>query len=600
MPNFMKQRRGAIVPTFAVIFPLLMIFCAMAINLAYVQLSNTEMQIAIDASVHAGGRRLGTPVPNADGTVQTLAEAKEDVMDFAAEIAAMNTVANSAAIVPKSAMEFGRSSRTLKNDGSFGAYEFTPTNSNQIPSSFRIISNELTLNHLFGPFASRDGNSPASTFKVASTSVSTQVDRDVVLVLDRSGSMIFFEDEALLGNTLYKLSRESYTVEGEAVYEYRVQWRRPSSGITSWRDSSHGPYMTEAEFAVYPNFPSRNEYRLNYNNRRTRSEQPDEVREKITSSEYDDADQSLYRRWYTPNVIYWLEDEENPNHQLGDDPETWTDGLTTSEQRALLTGHMAQYAHDYRYIYKNNDKNIAWHQDIANRQAPAFSRWYHLNRGVTVFLNVLGGGVDPDGGVSRDGTVQKEQIAILPFNASPDNTNITFGGVNYYDNNSDFDYGLQDDGFPAAYVNNSSEPGYDEPYQGSSLSLRDILPTICPYGGTAIGNSLREGLHLIRSASSGDPDARARAFAARTLVVLTDGDNTVGSNPVTVARDELANEDIIVHTITFTPGVSQNGRKAMGDVAEFGKGKHYHTNSGTGLATIFEEIANNLPTILTQ
>lgn len=600
MPAFMNQRRGAIVPTFAVIFPLLMIFCAMAINLAYVQLSNTEMQIAIDASVHAGGRRLGTPVPNADGTVQSLAEAKEDVMDFAAEIAAMNIVAGSPVTIPKSAMEFGRSSRTFKNDGSYGSYEFTATNSNQIPSSFRIISNELQLRHLFGPFAARDGNTPSDTFNVASTSVSTQVDRDVVLVLDRSGSMIYFEDETLLGDTLYDLSRESYTVEGETVYEYRVQWRRPSSGINSWRDSSHGPYMTEAEFAVYPNFPSRNEYRLNSNNRRTRADEPDEVHDKITSSEYDDADDSLYERWYTPNVVYWLEDKENPNHILGSDPETWTDGLTTGEQRALLTGHMALYAHDYRYRYKNDDKNIDWYEDIDNRQAPAYSRWYHLNRGVTVFLNVLGGGVDPDGGITRDGTVQKEQISILPFNASPDNTNVTHGGVNYYDNNNNFDYGLQDDGFPAAYVNNSNEPGYDEPHPGSSLSLRDILPTICPYGGTAIGDSLREGLYLIRSASSSDPSARARPFAAKTLVVLTDGDNTVGDNPVSVARDELANEDVIVHTITFTPGVSQNGRQAMGDVAEFGKGKHYHTNSGTGLSTIFEEIANNLPTILTQ
>ena len=600
MPTFMKQRRGAIVPTFAVVFPLLMIFCAMAINLAYVQLSHTEMQIAIDASVHAGGRRLGTPVPNADGTVQTLAEAKVDVMNFAAEIAAMNTVAGSPVTIPESAMEFGRSSRALKNDGSFGAYKFVATNSNQIPSSFRIISSELTLDHLFGPFASRDGHSPAGTFTVASTSVSTQVDRDVVLVLDRSGSMIYFQDETLLGDTLYDLSRESYTVEGETLYEYRVQWQRPSDNIF-WRDSGLYPNrLTEAEFAAVTDFPERNQYRLDYSNRRVRSETQDEVLDKITEDEYDDADESLYDRWYTPNVIYWLEDKENPSHNLGDDPETWTDDLTIAEQRELLTGHMALYAHDYRYRYKNNDENIEWYEDIDHRQAPAYSRWYHLNRGVTVFLNVLGGGLDPDGGISRDGTVQKEQIAILPFNASPDNTNITFSGTNYYDNNPDFDYGLQDDGFPAAYVNDSSEPGYDQPHPGSSLSLRDILPTICPYGGTAIGDSLREGLHLIRSSSSGDPDARARSFAARTLVVLTDGDNTVGDNPVNVARDELANEDIIVHTITFTPGVSQAGRDAMGDVSEHGKGKHYHTNSGTGLATIFEEIANNLPTILTQ
>ena len=61
MPNC-NQRRGAVIPLFAFLLPVLMIFCAMAINLAYMQLANTEMQIAVDVAVHAGGRRLGTPV----------------------------------------------------------------------------------------------------------------------------------------------------------------------------------------------------------------------------------------------------------------------------------------------------------------------------------------------------------------------------------------------------------------------------------------------------------------------------------------------------------------------------------------------------------
>jgi len=149
-------------------------------------------------------------------------------------------------------------------------------------------------------------------------------------------------------------------------------------------------------------------------------------------------------------------------------------------------------------------------------------------------------------------------------------------------------------------VNNSNEPGYDVPHSGSEISLRDVLAGVCPYGGTAIGSSLREGVELIRNPSTDNPDGRSRTFAAKTIVVLTDGDNTVGDDPVDVARDELANEDVIVHTITFTPGVSQNGRRAMADVSEFGRGKHYHTDSGSALSRIFEEIANNLPTILTQ
>ena len=236
MPTMKHQRHGAIVPLFAVVAPVLMIFCAMAINLAYVQLSNTEMQIAVDVAVHAGGRRLGTPILNNDGSVQTLEQAKADVMDFAAEIAARNTVAGHPAEIPESIMQFGRSSRNVRSDGTFAPYKFEPIVGNQIPSSFRIVTSGVKLRHVFGPFASSDGFTPSETFNVSASSVSTQVDRDVVLVLDRSGSMISFEDTTLLENTLFDLSQESYTKEGEILYEYRVQFQRLRDNIT-WTNS---------------------------------------------------------------------------------------------------------------------------------------------------------------------------------------------------------------------------------------------------------------------------------------------------------------------------------------------------------------------------
>ncbi len=603
MPNC-NQRRGAVIPLFAFLLPVLMIFCAMAINLAYMQLANTEMQIAVDVAVHAGGRRLGTPVANDDGTVQSLAETKSDVLDFAADIAALNNVAGRPAEIPESQMEFGRSTRVQQANGQFSSYEFFSINENQIPSSFRIVSNNLELPFVFGPFSSSNGFRPSSKFHVSANSVSTQVDRDVVLVMDRSGSMIYFEDEGLLNNTLNDILDETYTEEGETLFEYRVQFQRLSSGIT-WRNSGLFGYLTQAEFDV-TSFPTRNEYRLNYDDERVREHIPDMVHEKITQSEYDEARDGLYDRWYSSNLIYWLEvaesqrddpdvDNDTWQHTLGDDPRTWTSDLTVDEQRAQLRGHMALYAHDYRYRYRLEDPTIDGDEDLDSRDAPIYSRWYHLERGVAVFLNVLGGGVDPDG-TARDGTVQKEQIAILPFNSDPNNQT----NSEYY--NSEFDYELQDDGFPSAFVNNSNEPGYAEPYGSSTLSLRDVLGTICPYGGTAIGDSLRTSVPIIRSSNenAGGSSDRARPFAAKTIVVLTDGDNTVGDNPVTVAQQEIANEDVLVHTITFTPGVSNAGRTAMQEVAAFGKGRHYHTDSGDELARIFEQIANNLPTILTQ
>ncbi|CAN0494214.1 unnamed protein product, partial [Hapterophycus canaliculatus] len=49
--------------------------------------------------------------------------------------------------------------------------------------------------------------------------------------------------------------------------------------------------------------------------------------------------------------------------------------------------------------------------------------------------------------------------------------------------------------------------------------------------------------------------------------------------------------------ITFGGGANQD---AMREVATIGQGKHYHANSGSELVSKFEEIANNLPTILTK
>ena len=49
--------------------------------------------------------------------------------------------------------------------------------------------------------------------------------------------------------------------------------------------------------------------------------------------------------------------------------------------------------------------------------------------------------------------------------------------------------------------------------------------------------------------------------------------------------------------MTFGEGADE---ELMEEVALIGGGKHYHAASGAELVAIFEEIANNLPTILTQ
>ncbi len=89
---------------------------------------------------------------------------------------------------------------------------------------------------------------------------------------------------------------------------------------------------------------------------------------------------------------------------------------------------------------------------------------------------------------------------------------------------------------------------------------------------------------------------RARPFAAKTMVLLTDGNANQG-RPTIEAANDAANQDIVIHTITFGAGANQND---MRDVAAATGGKHYHAPDAESLRNIFREIALTLPVIFTQ
>ena len=89
----------------------------------------------------------------------------------------------------------------------------------------------------------------------------------------------------------------------------------------------------------------------------------------------------------------------------------------------------------------------------------------------------------------------------------------------------------------------------------------------------------------------------ARPFAAKTIVVLTDGENNNGEDPEVAVQNIMDENEITVHAVTFSLGAD---KATMAEVARIGHGRHYHADDGTALIAIFEEIANNLPTILTE
>lgn len=109
-------------------------------------------------------------------------------------------------------------------------------------------------------------------------------------------------------------------------------------------------------------------------------------------------------------------------------------------------------------------------------------------------------------------------------------------------------------------------------------------------GGTNIGGGINEGA----SALALSPQARSNAI--KVIVLLTDGIHNIGYNPKTAANAAVAG-GVIIHTITFSDEADQS---LMRSVASVGGGKHFHATSANDLIDIFQEIAKQLPTLLTR
>lgn len=177
------HRNGVIAPLFAFILPVLLIFSAFAINLAYMQLTTTQLKIASDAASHAGGRALSFH----QDTDQAI-----EAMD---KFARLNPVVGNTIVVPQDDehMQFGQA--ILTN----GSYQFIqhPKAVVDADDSAVIVNSVRVFAEVDTPMAFRfqDAN---TTFNPTRNSITHQRDRDIALVIDRSTSMLSFTDYPIL------------------------------------------------------------------------------------------------------------------------------------------------------------------------------------------------------------------------------------------------------------------------------------------------------------------------------------------------------------------------------------------------------------------
>ena len=170
-PN--ETRKGAMMVLVAICLPVILILCAFAVDVAYIQLTRTELRIATDAAARAGGRVLSL--------TQDPAAAKA----AAIEAAAKNEVGQKPLAIADAEVQFGKSTRP----GGVGRFVFDDAVPLEEVNALRVTGLR-TAASLSGPIPLMFGAIPGhSDFEPVKMAIATQLDRDIALVLDRSGSM---------------------------------------------------------------------------------------------------------------------------------------------------------------------------------------------------------------------------------------------------------------------------------------------------------------------------------------------------------------------------------------------------------------------------
>lgn len=176
------ERRGAILMLIAFLLPVFVIVASFAINIAWVQLVRTELRTATDAAARAGAKVL------------SLEQNIDDARAAAADAASRNLVAGQPLQLANNDIVFGSSQQV----GDSGRFYFTPGGT---PTNSLQVRGRRTSGSPSGPvdlFFS--GVLGVNHFEPTHAAHSAMLDRDISLVIDRSGSMGLKVYDAFEGN----------------------------------------------------------------------------------------------------------------------------------------------------------------------------------------------------------------------------------------------------------------------------------------------------------------------------------------------------------------------------------------------------------------
>jgi Flp pilus assembly protein TadG len=203
-----RHRRGAMLVFIAVCLPLLIIMAAFAIDVAWMQLARTELRTATDSAARAGAKELSL---KQDATAaRTKAKAA----------AIRNYVAGEPLVLSDADIQVGKSVQV-------GTGRFNFTNGAAKPNAVRVYG-KRTTDSKSGPVDLMFSNvMGVENFQPVEVAASTQLDRDICLVVDRSGSM------------MWTLTSDNYpkgTKECDKPHPTQSRWGALSTSVTAFLD----------------------------------------------------------------------------------------------------------------------------------------------------------------------------------------------------------------------------------------------------------------------------------------------------------------------------------------------------------------------------
>lgn len=220
--NRHRQRRGAMMILILVMMVGFIAAVAFSVDIAHMHLARTELRSATDAAAQAASQELS------DTLDRNLA------IERGQEIAALNIVNGQPLVLADSDFQFGRS-----EEDNQGRFVF---NSGVTPFNTVRVTGRRTSDSPSGAIPLFFGNVLGfNTFEPRVTAAATYIERDVVLVVDRSGSMTgtkFAELEAAIAVFITTLENTPVDEEvGLASYNDRasedVQLTKTLSNIQS-------------------------------------------------------------------------------------------------------------------------------------------------------------------------------------------------------------------------------------------------------------------------------------------------------------------------------------------------------------------------------